>query len=69
MKLSSIVWPRIFKFLIFSYEILWLVEDEVFTPMERGKREIVILCLHDIVGNPELPNLELTHYGIMSPEQ
>lgn len=55
-------------FLIFSYEILSLVGEEVFTPMEEGQREIVF-CLHGIVRNPELPNFELIYYAIMYPEQ
>lgn len=32
-------------FLIFSYEILCLVEEEVFVPMEEGKGKLFFACM------------------------
>lgn len=57
MKFSSMVWPKIFKFLIFSYEILWLVKEEVFTSMEGGKGKLLFFACMILLEILSCPNL------------
>lgn len=58
MKFSSMVWSKIFKFLIFSYEILWLVKEEVFTPMEGGKEKLLFFACMILLEIPSCPILK-----------
>jgi len=44
LKLSSMVWSKIFMFLNFSYEILSLVKEEAFKPMEEGKGKLLFFA-------------------------
>lgn len=55
-------------FLIFSYEIFCVVEEDVFKPVKEGMGELLLFAIMARSGILKMPNLALIHYVSMSPE-